>query len=213
MTTAVNPAQPGTFFGGEMSVDHLLVTVVESPPFAPLPEPRHLYVVPPSPVAYQEELPLPLRVRPAAIEAIAPMRSRILVHADPASDRLRGAPLDPDDAVDPHFGRRMSGRADLPDPLQWCARFSQAALEIIAGRRTPTQMMRWTNRSVYAQLVYRSGAVKGRVVIKRIRICEPVDGIAEASVVALFNERAHALALRFEGLDGRWLCTALTAQI
>jgi hypothetical protein len=204
-----------------MSLDHLVVTLVENPPFSPLPEPRHLHLVPTAagrevstdPIAYQDELPIPLRTRPALIEAIAPMRSRVLVHADPAGDRLRGAPLDPDDAVDPHFGRRMSGRAELSDPLQWCARFSQAALEIIAGRRTPNQMMRWTNRSVYAQLVYRTGAVRGRVVIKRIRLCEPADGIVEASVVALFNDRANAVALRFEGLDGRWLCTALTARL
>lgn len=187
----------------------LPVTVLDSVPFAQVPPPGHLRLVPP----LQEALPLPWRPSVPPIPTIAPLRTRLLLHADPVRARLNGAPLDPDDDVDPHFGRRLTGRDALPEPMGWSARFAQAALEVIAGRRTPMQLMRWANRSVYAQLTYRPGAISGRVAIRRIRVCEPADGIIESSVVALFNERAHAMALRFEGLDGRWLCTALTAQV
>lgn len=194
------------------------ITVLERAPFHPLPEPRGLRVVPPwtptavTAAAVQEVLPLPLRNEVPPMAPVPPIRTRLLVHADPARDRLHGAPLDPDDDVDPHFGRRLTRRRDLPDPTGWSARFAQATLEVIAGRRTPMQLMRWSNRSVYSQLNYRAGAIDGRVSIRRVRVCEPADGIVESSVVALFNEGAHAIALRFEGLDGRWLCTALTVQ-
>jgi hypothetical protein len=36
-----------------------------------------------------------------------------------------------------------------------------------------------------------------------------VDGVAEVSAVARRGGRAHAVAARLEGIDGRWRCTAL----
>ena len=36
-----------------------------------------------------------------------------------------------------------------------------------------------------------------------------VDGVAEVSAVAHRGGRAHAVAARLEGIDGRWRCTAL----
>jgi hypothetical protein len=42
-----------------------------------------------------------------------------------------------------------------------------------------------------------------------VRVCEPVDGVAEISAVARRSGRAHAVAARLEGLDGRWRCTAV----
>jgi hypothetical protein len=47
------------------------------------------------------------------------------------------------------------------------------------------------------------------LVVSTVRVCEPVDGVAEISAVARRNGRAHAVAARLEGLDGRWRCTAL----
>jgi hypothetical protein len=196
-----------------MSTEPLHITVIEPAPFAEVPRPGHLRLVPPlKDVTSQGVLALPLRPHVVPIPPVPPVESRLLVHADPARARLLGEPWDPEDDVDPHFGRRFTGRAELPEPMAWVARFAQASLEVIAGRRTPMQLMRWTNRSVYAQMTYRAGVIDGRVAIRRIRICEPADGVVEASVIAHFNDRAHAMALRFEGLDGRWLCTALTAQ-
>jgi hypothetical protein len=46
-------------------------------------------------------------------------------------------------------------------------------------------------------------------VLGPVHVCEPVDGVAEVPVVARRAGRAHAVAARLEGLDGRWRCTAL----
>jgi hypothetical protein len=42
-----------------------------------------------------------------------------------------------------------------------------------------------------------------------VHVCEPVDGVAEVSAVAHRGGRAHAVAARLEGVDGRWRCTAV----
>jgi hypothetical protein len=40
-------------------------------------------------------------------------------------------------------------------------------------------------------------------------VCTPTDGVAEASAVIQVGRRCRALAMRLEGLDGQWRCTAL----
>lgn len=184
---------------------------IEPIPFVAVPEPGYLRLVPP-PEPQIRPTPAPRPTEPA-VAPVAPLRTRVLVHADPARARLHGAPLDPDDDVDPQFGKRLTGSGDLPDPVRWSGQFTQAALEVMAGRRSPMQLMRWANRTVFAHLTYRPGVINGRVGIRRIRVCEPVDGVIEASVVVWINDRAQAIALRFEGLDGRWLCTAMDAHL
>ncbi len=47
-------------------------------------------------------------------------------------------------------------------------------------------------------------------IVRRVRVCEPADGIVEACAVVVSHGRVRALAIRLEGLDGRWLVTALT---
>lgn len=159
----------------------------------------------------QTALPLSF-TRPATLPtAVAPLRTRLaLVHADPVRERVAGAPLDPDDVDDPDFARRVTSASELPDPHAWAARFGQATLEIIAGRRGPAQLLRWTNRTVYAHLAHQVGKVPAQQVrLRRIRLCSPADGVVETAAIAQLDERIIATAMRFEGLDGRWLCTAL----
>jgi hypothetical protein len=43
--------------------------------------------------------------------------------------------------------------------------------------------------------------------VRSVHLCEPVDGVAEASVVVAGALRWWALALRLEGLNGRWVLT------
>jgi hypothetical protein len=38
---------------------------------------------------------------------------------------------------------------------------------------------------------------------------EPADGVAEVCAVVSHGERFRAIALRLEGIDGRWRCTVL----
>jgi hypothetical protein len=61
--------------------------------------------------------------------------------------------------------------------------------------------------------------------VRSVRVCEPADGVAEVSAVVVGLEavaatkgrtgaagrrRCRAVALRLEGVDGRWMMTALT---
>lgn len=160
----------------------------------------------------QPALPLTL-TRPATLPSpVAPLRTRhlALVHADPVRERIEGASLHPDDDVDPDFARRLTPASELPDPKMWSSKFGQAALEIVAGRRGPSQLIRWTNRTVYAHLAAQTGSVPAtQARLRRIRLCIPADGVVEAAAIAQLDQRILATAMRFEGLDGRWLCTAL----
>ena len=78
-----------------------------------------------------------------------------------------------------------------------------------------SQLVRWTTTSVYddlAALVVGPAAVRGaaaRGVVRSIHVSEPVDGVAEVAALVRRGARSTAVALRLEGLDGRWQCTAL----
>ncbi len=48
-----------------------------------------------------------------------------------------------------------------------------------------------------------------RVAIRRVQVCEAVDGVAEVAVVLARRDKVWALALRLESHRGRWLCTHL----
>ncbi|MDR7322464.1 MULTISPECIES: Rv3235 family protein [Catenuloplanes] len=54
-------------------------------------------------------------------------------------------------------------------------------------------------------------APEGRVHPRRLRVCEPRPGVAEASAVLTTAGRTWALAYRLELLHGRWLATVFTA--
>jgi hypothetical protein len=44
-----------------------------------------------------------------------------------------------------------------------------------------------------------------------VRVCQPADGVAEAAAVVHGPQRTRAIALRLEGLDGRWRVTVFQA--
>ncbi len=114
-----------------------------------------------------------------------------------------------------------SGQA-LPDPRRWAGQFVQAAVEVSAGYRPVSQLSRWTSEEVYSGVTRRarlSSRTEPRVITRRlappparvqsVRICSPADGVVEACAVVRDRERTRAVALRMEGLDGRWRVTAL----
>jgi hypothetical protein len=45
--------------------------------------------------------------------------------------------------------------------------------------------------------------------VSSVRLTEPADGVAEVAATVRRGRRTTAVALRLEGLDGRWQCTAL----
>ncbi|MEQ4205273.1 Rv3235 family protein [Actinopolymorpha sp. B17G11] len=120
---------------------------------------------------------------------------------------------------DPFFAPQPTPRGALPDPKSWCGRFVQALIEVLTGDRPSAQLLRWTNERVYADVVARVRALggapvtvrggRGRVLVRSVHICEPRDGVAEAAIHVKHGGRSRAVAVRVEGLDGRWRCTAL----
>lgn len=119
---------------------------------------------------------------------------------------------------DEDFGRQHTRSRLLPEPDPFVARLSQAIIEVVSGQRPAPQLIRHTAPTIYS-VIARQAMVAGRrrtpgprrsAVVRRVRVCEPADGIVEACAVVVAHGRVRALALRLEGLDGRWLVTALT---
>jgi hypothetical protein len=117
-------------------------------------------------------------------------------------------------APDAEFGPAWSSRADLPDPRETGRRLITMTLEALAGRRPLAQLQAMTSLGVYSALTggrrpawCTTGTAP--LIVGTVLACEPVDGVAEISAVARRGGRAHAVAARLEGVDGRWRCTAL----
>lgn len=164
------------------------------------PDPQFVEIFPlktqEAPSVVQPQLPLETGAR------IIPIRPRPSTPSDETF--LSEAELD-----EAEFSRQPTRRELLPEPTVWIEKFTQGAFEVMAGRRNGAQFARWTNRSVYFHLQHRNGLITGAPHVHKVHICEPTDGIAEATVTVRLDGRLRAAALRFEGLDGRWICTSL----
>jgi hypothetical protein len=121
--------------------------------------------------------------------------------------------LVPDEVL---FGPQPTRRRDLPDPEQWAAHLAQAIVEVMAGARPAAQILRWTTPEVYAVLsrralvsTRRAGPATRRAAVRRVRFCEPADGVVEACAVVVDGGRVRALAMRLVGIDRRWRIEAL----
>ena len=116
-----------------------------------------------------------------------------------------------------HFGEKFddddrpqpTSASELPDIHKWVMGFAINALEILAGRRQPSQLAARCHRVIYLNLLTAAGSVKEIGRIKSIHQDQPLDGICESVITVRFPERIRALVVRTEGVDGRWLCTAL----
>lgn len=114
------------------------------------------------------------------------------------------------------FGPQSTGRGDLPDPEAWARRLIGAILEAMDGLRPTNQLNRWVDPALRDRIARRGVQARqrnqrpgGPLVVRAVRVCEPVDGVAEVAAVICYRSRVRALALRMSGVDGRWLITAL----
>jgi len=114
-----------------------------------------------------------------------------------------GEDLEPDEMPIP------TSASELPDLHTWTMKFIVSVVEVWAGRRQPAQLIRWCHRVIYMELLRKSGSQKEIGKIKSIHQSEPLDGICESTVLVRYGDRYRAVVIRFEGVDGRWLCTAL----
>jgi hypothetical protein len=134
------------------------------------------------------------------------------------------------DSTEEEFGPQKTASTLLPAPTPWAGRLVQAMIEVVSGVRPVSQLIRWTTADVYDELCVRiaqpvsstsplnrttstgrRGVATTRLaeVVRSIRVSEPRDGVAEVCAIVQQGPRCRAIALRLEGIDGRWQCTAL----
>lgn len=115
-------------------------------------------------------------------------------------------------------GGARTGCKDLPPARLFGARLVQVLSEATAGERPLTHLAPHLAGHVYARLergfaatVRGTGTVGpgNKASVRSVRVCEPRDGVAEVAAVVRRGGRVAAIALRLEGIDGRWQCTAL----
>jgi hypothetical protein len=109
------------------------------------------------------------------------------------------------------------GRAELE---AFAHRFARAVVEVVGGDRGPSQLLRWTSESVYAELQHRAAVLtrttpgdrrvrRLRCQVRSVHLFCPSPDAAEISVHVRHGERSRAIAARVELVAGRWCCTAL----
>lgn len=125
------------------------------------------------------------------------------------------------------FERQATPRHALPDPAGHARALVLAMLEVLSGRRPVRQLRPHLTEEAYSRLSSRlhrarsastrkpgppsqHPTVRTRIHVGRTLVCEPADGIAEITVLARVGARTRAIAVRLEGLDGRWRCPVLT---
>jgi hypothetical protein len=132
---------------------------------------------------------------------------------------LPGVATSPGDVdEDDLFGPQRTLASALPAVRPWAQRFIQAMLESVEGRRGFGQISPFLSPTLVADMERKAG-VRARMaaartaaqptVVRSVHVCELDDGIAEVSAVIRRGARTLAVALRLEGIDGRWMCTAL----
>ena len=115
-------------------------------------------------------------------------------------------------------------RADAVDrSAAWPVRLAQVIVEVLAGARSPRQLVPCTTERVRSQIDLLSQALSSgqRPRIRRIMTSRPAARVVEMTVVVSFGPRSRALAMRFEHMPARrpapgrparperWLCTEI----
>ncbi|MFG1921201.1 Rv3235 family protein [Cryptosporangium sp. NPDC048952] len=176
-------------------------------------------------------LTVPVICRPPALEPPA------VVVLGPSRVEMRAmAPLElpfpvdrpPEPPQEVSFEPQATPSRALPDPAGHARALVLALLEVLSGRRPVRQLRPHLTEEAYARLsarLHRARAaattrtvgppaqrpsVRTRIHVGRTLVCEPADGIAEITVLARVGTRTRAIAVRLEGLDGRWRCPVLT---
>lgn len=177
---------------------------------APLPSTAPTLRLLPVPVCeppYDDELP----PRPASSRPpIGPLR-----RLPPLLRLVPDLPADDEEQLRPR-----TPASDLP-PAQPVARaLVQGLLEVLAGVRPLSQLQRGTSVELYARLeeqVVRLRRTDGprplTGAVRSLHVQHRDDGVAEVCATVHRGRRTAALALRLEGVGGRWCCTELDGVV
>ncbi|TDN88433.1 hypothetical protein EV279_2875 [Microbacterium sp. BK668] len=119
------------------------------------------------------------------------------------------------------FAPQRTSAAELPDPEPFLHNLTRGVLEVFSGTREVEQLARWVTEDAFRKLVVRSnlsararsarGVPAKRPVhsILSVHHSAPADGVVEAVVIVAGPARTRAVAVRLEGMDGRWRATSL----
>jgi hypothetical protein len=111
---------------------------------------------------------------------------------------------------DPVFAPQPTSASALPALEPLIQQFIHNLVEVWAGRRSALQLQSICHYKLFNEVQKSAGSLKEVGRIRKFRITQPLDGVCEATVTVRFGERLRVVAIRFEGLDGRWLCTSLS---
>lgn len=155
----------------------------------------------------------------AALPASAPAAQKTPSRG--ASVTLPSKVIRPQFQSDEFFGHQPAKASALPDPTPLLENLTRCVIEILAGARELEQISRWVSDEVYRHLLKRvvlsararaaknQPAARPNFVIGSTVFSEPRDGAVEAVVIVRGRARTRAVAVRLEGLDGRWRATAI----
>ena len=178
------------------------------PPAGTLPVLR-LLPVPISEPPYDDELPpgraAERRTFPALPSPVGPLR-----HLAPSPLRLvPGLPDDDDEVLSPR-----TPTSALPSARPVAHALVQGLLEVLAGVRPVSQLQRATSPELFLELEAlvharppTTGSRPATGAVRSLHVQHRPDGIAEVCATVQRGPRAAAIALRLEGLGGRWCCT------
>ncbi len=119
------------------------------------------------------------------------------------------------------FAPQRTPSTSLPDPEPFLRNIARGVLEVLAGVREVDQLARWLTEEPYRKLVTRANlAARARSArgvparrpvhtILSVHQSSPADGVIESVVIVRGPARTRAVALRLEGMDGRWRTTSL----
>lgn len=171
-----------------------------------------LLPVPASEPPYDDELPAP---GPAPAPAVIPHQVGPLRSLVPPPLSLVPALPDRRDEGDEQAVARTPA-SDLPPVRPTAQALVQGLLEVLSGVRPVSQLQRGTSPELFAEL---EKTVHGRPratgsrprtgAVRSVHVQERPEGIAEVCATVVRGGRPGAIALRLEGIRGRWCCTEL----
>ncbi len=108
----------------------------------------------------------------------------------------------------------------VPDPNAWASRFLQAVVEVISSDRPVTQLVRWTDARVYADIARRQQQVATqratgssvrmvRQQVASVHVCRVTAQAAEVAARVTVGGRSRAIAARLTFASNRWTCSEL----
>ena len=176
---------------------------------APATDPPYDDEVPPSAVL--------LRSAPVSLSVAPPLR----VVATPPDDGDGPSHCSPRKAGEHEDGARpRTPLRELAPPHPFTHALVQRLLEVLSGVRPVSQLQRHTTPELYEQLQQHVAALPRWAgprpdarAVRSVHVQARADGVVEACSTVRRQTprgvRVQALALRLEGLDGRWCCTEL----